>query len=240
MPFVLRSTSATGGRVEVRLCRHTGGLRIAGVLLAILAAGLVFDSSASGEEDSSAKAPLQSGLRVGEKVPQFYVRAITGPLKTRSVCYVCRNGDRPVVMLVVRKVTPELTALLKKIDAVVDEKRAVGLRSFGVFLTQDNKALGPQLQTLAFDEQISLPLTIAAAPTDGPAGESSHPDAVVTVLLYREQHVRANFTFREGELGTPQIEAIIRSIRNLADEEAPGTAPAVRPQAADGSARTGA
>src|SRR5262245_44631175 len=106
-------------------------------------------------------APLQSGLKVGEKVPTFYVRAVTGPLKNKSVCYVCRNGDRPVVMLFVRQITPELKKLLKRIDGEVDEHRAAGLRSFGVFVANDSKEVLPQVQTLAFDEKINLPLTIA-------------------------------------------------------------------------------
>lgn len=194
------------------------GRALAILLWLMTAAGLQAVSDESPSEAASQKpAPLQSGLQIGDKVPTFYVRAITGPLKTRSVCYVCRNGDRPVVMLLVRKVTPELTRLLKQIDVVVDEQRAVGLRSFGVFLTHDSKTLAPQLQTLAFDEQINLPLTIAAAPSDGPEGEATHPDAAVTVLLYREQRVRGSYTYRAGELGGPQIEEVIRNIRKLAD-----------------------
>src|SRR5258708_1314941 len=103
-----------------------------------------------GEGEPAAKfepsaAPLQSGLKVGEKVPTFYVRAITGPLKNKSVCYVCRNGDRPVVMLFIRQITPELKRLLKGIDGEVDQHRASGLRSFGVFLAGDNKELLPQV-----------------------------------------------------------------------------------------------
>lgn len=171
-----------------------------------------------GKSASSAE-PLQSGLRVGEKVPTFYVRAITGPLKNKSVCYVCRNGDRPVVMLFIREVSPELKGLLKKIDAEVDQHRAEGLRSFGVFLASDSKELLPQVQTLAFDEKINLPLTIAAAPSDGSAGHAIHPDAAVTVILYREQTVVANFAFRSEELKAAQMDKVLRSIRALAAAE---------------------
>lgn len=162
--------------------------------------------------------PLQSGLQVGEKVHTFYVRAITGPLKNKSVCYVCRNGDRPVVMLFVRQITPGLKKLLKGIDAEIDAHRAAGLRGFGVFLAGEGNELLPQVQTLAFDEQINLPLTIAAAPSDGSAGGTIHPDAAVTVMLYRDQAVTANFAYRADELQDAQIERIIKGIRTLADE----------------------
>ena len=162
--------------------------------------------------------PLQSGLQVGEKVHTFYVRAITGPLKNRSVCYVCRCGDRPVVMIFVRKITPQLKRLLKGIDAEIDRHRAAGLRGFGVFLPGDGNELLPHVQTLAFDGKINLPLTIAAAPSDGSAGGTIHPDAAVTVMLYRDQTVTANFAYRADELQDREIDRILKCIRALADE----------------------
>ena len=167
---------------------------------------------------ASTAEPLQSGLKVGEKVHTFYVRAITGPLKNRSVCYVCRNGDRPVVMIFVRKITPDLKRLLKGIDAEIDRHRAAGLRGFGVFLAGDGNELLPQVQTLAFDEKINLPLTIAAAPSDGSAGGTIHPDAAVTVMLYRDQTVTVNFAYRALELQGREIDRILKGIRALADE----------------------
>jgi hypothetical protein len=190
-----------------------------GLVLALAASLPTCAACEPGAESNSAPVSLQSGLKVGEKVPTFYVRAITGPLKNKSVCYVCRNGDRPVVMLFVRQITPEL----KTIDDEVDGHRASGLRSFAVFIAGDGKELLPQVQTLAFDEKISLPLTIAAAPSDGSAGRSIHPDAAVTIILYRDQTVTANFAYRADELQAEQSAAVIKGIRALADSEtAPG------------------
>ncbi len=191
-------------------------------LLAALAAVPSYgvDDESASKADSQNE-PLQSGLNVGEKVPTFYVRAVTGPLKNKSVCYVCRNGDRPVVMIFVRQITPELKRLLKEIDHEVDRHRAAGLRSFAVFLAGENDELLPRVQTLAFDEKINLPLTIAAAPSDGSAGRTIHRDAAVTVVLYRDQTVTANFALRAAELNVGAIETIVKSTRALAADEAP-------------------
>jgi hypothetical protein len=189
------------------------------VLTALAAAPQVCVPDEPAGSTAAPNAPLQSGLKVGDRVPTFYVRAVTGPLKNKSVCYVCRNGDRPVAMLFVRKITPELTRLLKGIDDEVDRHRAAGLRSFAVFLAGENEELLPQVQTLAFDEKINLPLTIAAAPSDGSAGRTIHRDATVTVILYRDQTVTANFAFRAAELNAEAIETIFKSTRALAADE---------------------
>lgn len=162
-----------------------------------------------------AAADSDDGLEVGAKVQQFYVRAVTGPHKGRSVCYVCRNGERPVVMLLVREVTPELPKLLRAVDEVVDQNRAVGLRGFGVFVGRDSKEVLPEVQTLAFNEKILLPLTVAAAPMEGPSGKKLADDAAVAVILYREQRVVANYTCRAGELNDERIESIVAGIRGM-------------------------
>lgn len=168
-------------------------------------------------ETSFVGSRIESGLKVGEKVPQFYVRAVSGAHQNKSVCYVCRNGDRPVVMLIARDMTPELTLLLQKVDALVDQNRASGLRSFGVFLPQEGKELFPKVQTLAFNASLSIPLTIATTATEGPSGQEIHPDASLTVILYRDQTVMANFAYRAGQLDARSIDAILKSTRELAD-----------------------
>lgn len=155
------------------------------------------------------------GLDVGNKVPTFYVRAVTGPLKNKSVCYVCRNGERPVVLVIVREITPELPALLRRIDELVDGHRAEGLRSFAVFVANNGKEWLPDIQTFAFDNKINLPLTISAALAESPVAPHATSDAAVTVVVYRDQIVLHRAAFRPGELKAGNVETITRMIRDL-------------------------
>ncbi|MCY2964714.1 MAG: hypothetical protein NT069_13935 [Planctomycetota bacterium] len=159
---------------------------------------------------------VAGGLKSGDKVPNFYVRAITGPLQSKSVCYVCRNGDRPVAMILVRRIIPELETLLKGIDRVVDGHRAEGLRSFAVFVSRDSRTLLPQVQTLAFNGKIGLPMTIAAAPTEGPGFRGLPDDVAVSVVLYRDLKVRHSFSFHDDELTRESIDRVLEAARDLA------------------------
>jgi hypothetical protein len=161
-------------------------------------------------------AKLVSGRAAGERVPQFFVRAVTGPLMNKSVCYVCRNGDRPVVMVFLRDVVTGTPDLLKQLDRCIDDHRADGLRGFCVLLSENQRSATSQLQTLAFDNQLSLPLTVASVQLEAPANQNLHPDAAVTVVLYHDQTVVASHAFRDTEVTSERISELMSGVKELA------------------------
>jgi hypothetical protein len=123
-------------------------------------------------------------------------------------------------MVFIRQFTPELKTLLKGIDAEIDRQRAAGLRGFGVFVPDEKSPdLFARIQTLAFNEKIELPLTIAAAPADASASGAIHADAAVTVVLYRDLTVKENFACRVDELNGNRVSEILRAVKQLADCE---------------------
>jgi hypothetical protein len=158
---------------------------------------------------------LVSGRAVGEHVPQFYVRAVTGPLMNKSICYVCRNGDRPVIMVFLRDVVPGTADLLKELDRFVDQNRAVGVRGFGVLLSENQRVATSKLQTLSYDNQLSLPLTMAHPQVESAENQNLHPDAAITVVLYHDHTVAASYAFRETEVTKERIAAVMSGVRDL-------------------------
>ena len=161
-------------------------------------------------------AELVSGRATGERVPQFFVRAVTGPLMNKSVCYVCRNGDRPVVMVFLRDVIDGVPSLLKELDTYIDQNRAVGLRGFAVLLSENQRNAVSKLQTLSFDHQLSLPLAVASTQLDAPSSQNLHPDAAVTVVLYHDQTVVKSHAFRAAEIDADRIAEMMASVKALA------------------------
>lgn len=178
------------------------------LLLAAFAAPALSADSESGKS-------LKSGLNEGEYVPSFYTRAVTGPLMNKSVCYVCRNGSRPVVMLLMRRIHPELKPLVKNIDRLVDANRANGLRSFGVLIHEDSIKATSAVQTFAFNNKIALPLTIAGDTTT----VAGNKEAAVTVVLYRKRKVVETFAFRPGELEPRDVKHVLERIKRFAADE---------------------
>jgi len=161
---------------------------------------------------------IQSGRQVGQKIPSFYVRVVTGPLRNKSVCYVCRNGSRPCVMILFRKLEPGLTPLLKQIDRQVDRNRASGLKGFGVLISPQPSQAISKLQTLSFNNKIRLPLTVGTDAVSAPSCQNVHPEATVTVVLYHRQRVIQTYAFRSGQLTASNTKAILAGVRRLLDK----------------------
>ncbi|WP_157605168.1 hypothetical protein [Schlesneria paludicola] len=171
-----------------------------------------------GAEDT--RLPRLSGPEVGTEVTTFYVRAVTGPHSGKSVCYVCRNGNRPVVMVLLRELGPDVARLLKQLNATVDRHRADGLRCFVVLLGDANQKDFARLQTLAFDEKLEIPLTLAAETLAGSALKSISEEAAVTVVLYDHLKITRQFSFRTAECDSPACQQIVRAADELARDAA--------------------
>ncbi len=150
------------------------------------------------------------------RVPSFHVFAVTGPHMNRSVCYVCRNGERPVVMVLSRRVAPPLAELLKGIDAIVDRHRAAGLRSFAVLLSDDARSDAPRLQTLAFDERIDTPLTLAPTVMSRQPWLRLADDTELCVVLYRNRRILARHTIQPGDRSAADVRRALDAVRALA------------------------
>lgn len=172
----------------------------------------------AGNEVTEADRLLKSGPDVGKEVPSFFVRAITGPQMNRSVCFVCRNGDRPVVMLLMRRLESGTAAVLKGVDELVDRRRAEGLRAFGVMLSDEPMKVAPHLQTVSFDNQLNLPLGVGPESLGEPDSLSVATTASLTIVVYQDRKVLWAEGLRSAELRDEQTrQRRLRQILNRAD-----------------------
>jgi hypothetical protein len=123
------------------------------------------------------------------------------------------NGDNPVAMIFAREVSDPLTSLVKKMDAAAVSNKSCRMGSFVVFCS-DDEGLKDQLKALAEKEHLKkVVLTI-----DNPSGPPSYKvakDAEITVVLYEQREVKANYTFKKGELKDKDIEKIVKDLAKI-------------------------
>ena len=161
-----------------------------------------------------------SGPQVTEKVPgAFLPLNVTDCQLTagNKACLYCRNGTHPVVMIFARAPTPQLVGLLERIDAATAAHGSESMGSCAIFCN-DAEELPGRLAQLAKQSKLNhiILATFAAA---GPTRYKIAPDADVTVLLYTHGTVKANHSFKRGELSEESIGTIMADLPLILSRE---------------------
>ena len=119
-------------------------------------------------------------------------------------------------MVLLRELGADATALLKELNQTVDHHRAEGLRCFAVLVTGTPQREAPRLQTLAFDEKLDLPLTLAGEAVAATAALNVEPDAAITVVLYEDRRIVSRFAHRSGQCDAAARREIVSAAEKLA------------------------
>jgi hypothetical protein len=157
---------------------------------------------------------LVSGPQIDQKVPgPFHPLNVTGANAGEKFCLFCANGQNPVAMVFARETSPGLAKLVKKLDTCTAKNSGCSMGSFVVFLS-DEEGLADKLKTMAKDEGLkNIVLAI-----DNPAGPQAYKvskEADVTVVLYTDRVVKANYAFKKGEIKDTDIEKIVGDISKI-------------------------
>lgn len=188
---------------------------------------LILALSTTGIVDHAIAASLNPGLEPGDSVEWFPVEKVGGAVNDEvqvgeHLCYRCKLGGRPVVMVFARTVNPALSNLVKQLDRQMTEHAAQKLGSFVNLLGTDFEAL--KVEGKKFAAQNRLENVAVVVPEDQKAGPDEYkinPDADLTVIVYREGIVHANHAYRAGEFDAKGLETILSdTAKILAEQEA--------------------
>lgn len=158
----------------------------------------------------------KSGPQVGDKVVPFHPLNCTGDHAGEKYCLICENGENPVAMIFARRVTPELTQLIKRVDQATGKNQRRNMGSFVVLLS-DSDSLEKELKELAKKEKIQHCILAIDKP-EGPDNYNIASEAEVTVVLYTMQKVKVNHALKKGELTDKAIEAIVADLGKILPE----------------------
>ena len=174
---------------------------------AVLAAAATFGVAFAGD--------VKSGPQTGDTVPgPFHPLNVNGENAGKKACMYCKNGDNPVAVIFARSADCAQTVkLLKKIDELTAKNDKAEMGSYAVYLSDDDK-MADKLAELVKKEGIkTLVVTV-----DNPAGPEKYKiakDTDVTVLLYTEHKVKANHSFKKGEIKDSDIETIAKDVAKI-------------------------
>src|SRR5262249_53785703 len=105
--------------------------------------------------------------------------------------------------------------LIKALDTETVKHAKADMFSFAVF-TGDMAKLEPQLKEAAKKSELKkLVLAIEDAEDPIPAKYNLNKDAEVTVILYVDRIVKANYSFAKGKLADKDIETIVKDVSKI-------------------------
>jgi hypothetical protein len=158
---------------------------------------------------------VKSGPQAGEKVGAFeVVKAAGNPTdevaEGAKLCYRCKLGARPVVMVFSRKPDQNLTKLVKELDQVVAKNSEKKMASFVNLLGANSEDLTKAAKDFIANAKVeNIAVVVPQDQPNGPADYKIDPQADVTVLIYKDGTVAVNHAYAAGGLNDAEIKKIV-------------------------------
>lgn len=166
-------------------------------------------------------AELKSGVQPGDNIGAFDVVKCAGSEDDGvslgdKLCYRCKYGNRPMVMIFSRKSDESLAGLVKKLDGAVAKNSDEKLAAFVNLLGDNEEAL--EAHAKEFGKKVEAPRVPVVVPVEyenGPADYGINPKAEVTVIMAVKGQVVANHAYGPGQLSKKAVDAILADVPKL-------------------------
>lgn len=170
------------------------------------------------------KEELTSGPEPGEGVGAFDVTKCAGNANDgvaigEELCYRCKMGSRPVVMIFARESDKELAKLVKELDKAVVKHEDAKLVTFVNLLGKDQKALSQKAKDFIKETKVENVAVVVPMDQEG-TEEQFHinKDAQVTVVLYNKNTVKASHALN-GEVTAKIVDQIVKEAAEMVGAE---------------------
>ncbi|MFK8112449.1 MAG: hypothetical protein AB8B91_09610 [Rubripirellula sp.] len=158
------------------------------------------------------------GLKQGDSIGVFYVTKVAGADDDgvepgEDLCYRCRYGSRPMVMVFARETGGKVNELLKAIDSAIIANEEEGLRGLLTLMGEDAAQLKEQAGEIAKEGVIKrVPLSVAKDTQNGPINYKLSRDAPVTIVLAKDSQVVTTHTFKAGAI---DVGAVMKEVKEM-------------------------
>jgi hypothetical protein len=163
---------------------------------------------------AAAKDPCVSGPQVGQRPGPYSFLVATGPERGQPTCYVCETAEKPGVIVFARSVSDPLGKLLAACDEAVAARPKDAMRAWMTVLGEKTIGLDDLGRWATRAGLKAVPVGVFDDPV-GPPSYKLADDADVTVLLFEDKKVVANFAFRAGELNAAAVKHVAEQLTRL-------------------------
>jgi len=175
--------------------------------------GLLFLGTASAAD------PCVSGLQPGQRPGPYASLVSVGPQRGESFCFICDTAEHPAVIVFARSLGEPLGKLAAGLDKAVADDKASDLRAWVTLLSDDQTTLDPK--AVEWGKKYALhavPVSVFEN-LDGPPSYRLSRDADVTVILFVNRKVVANFAYRQGEFNDDRVADVLKALPTILPAE---------------------
>jgi hypothetical protein len=165
---------------------------------------------------SARAAELKSGPQKGEEIGAYEVVKVAGNphdgVKVgEQLCYRCKLGSRPMVMVFARKTDKNLAQFIKELDKVVAKNEEKKLAAFVALIgtKEEDKAKVTAEKLIKETEASNIAVVTAKDQPNGPESYKLDPKADITVLVCVKGEVHANHALAADGLNAKVARQII-------------------------------
>ncbi len=157
--------------------------------------------------------PCVSGVPVGGRPGPYSFLVATGPQRGQQTCYICEQDKKPTAVVFARTLSAPLGKLLARLDAEMAARKESGFKAWMTQLADTADLDG--LAKWAQKQGLKAVAVGVFEDADGPPAYKLAKDADVTVLLFVDRKVVANFAFRAGELTDGKVAEVADALPRL-------------------------
>ena len=157
-------------------------------------------------------------LKRGDAVGVFYVTKVAGAeddgvVPGERLCYRCRYGSRPLVMVFARRTGGRLTELVRRLDRAVATNPNSRLKGLVTFVGEDAGELKLSAESVAEKAAVKkVPLVVAKEPKTGPINYKLSADAAITIVVAKDSQVVNTHTYDVDKIDVARIMTDVQQI----------------------------
>jgi len=157
-------------------------------------------------------------LEEGSSISPFYVTKVAGAEDDgvevgEPLCYRCRYGSRPMVMVFSRKTGGQMPKFVKELNAAVKANEENQLKGLVTLIGNDADEL--KEQGVKFAKQagaVHVPVVVAKDTETGPASYKIPESADVTVVVANDSQVVSTHTFKADSI---DVAAVMKEVKEM-------------------------
>ena len=162
---------------------------------------------------------VKSGPQTGDRLGAFYVTKCAGAeddgiAEGKNLCYRCRNGAKPQVVIFTRSSDPKIVELIQQLDKAITHNADSQLTGFVNILSADKDDASDNAKKLATTSKATrVPFVVPNEFENGPDDYGISPKAAVTIILASELGVKANHSVADAK--DLKVDAVIADLKKI-------------------------